>query len=67
MSNSFVTLEDVNGAIFNNQKGFLHEIPIILSADEFSNVHMDFCTVSRSKSGNNYTFTISVDNSLWNG
>lgn len=64
---NFSTLEDINGAIFENQKSSLYEIPITISADEFTNVKIDFCTISRTKNGNNYTFTIEVNNSLWNG
>ena len=67
MSKSFLTVEDVNSTIFNNQKGFLYEIPIQILSDEFSNVHFDFCKVSRSKSGSNYTYIIEVNNSYWNG
>ena len=67
MSKSFLTVEDINGGIFNNQKGFLYEIPLQLSAEEFSDVNSDFCKVSRSKSGSNYTYIIEVNNSYWNG
>ena len=67
MTNSFLTVEDINGLIFNNQKGFLYEIPLQLSTEEFSDVNFDFCKVSRSKSGSNYTYIIEVNNSYWNG
>ena len=65
--NSFLTLEDINTILFSNQKGFLYEIPFQVSDEEFSNVNIDFCKVSRSKNGNNYTFTIEVNNCYWNG
>ena len=67
MTESFVTLEDVNGALYNNQHFWWHEIDtwIISEAEDFTDVKCDFCKVSRTKSGSNYTFTIEINNSYW--
>ena len=63
---SFLTLEDVNGARFSNQHFFWHEIDNLLIGDrDFSNVKLDFCTVSRSTSGSNHTFTFVIDHEYW--
>ena len=64
---NFLTLEDINGTIYENQKGSLYEIPITITNDEFNNVKIDFCTISRTKNGNDYTFTIEINNEYWNG
>ena len=61
---SFLTLEDVNGTVYSNQKFWWHTIRIsdITSTDEdFSNIQYDFCEISRTKDSNNhYNYTITV-------
>ena len=51
MTNSFVTLEDVNGTIYNNQNFYWHEIDtsVVSTDNDFTDVKIDFCKVSREK------------------
>ena len=66
--NDFLTLEDVNGACFNNQHFWWHEIDTanISTTQDFSDVKYDFCEISRQTvSENAYNFTFKVHNSLW--
>ena len=66
---SFLTLEDVNGAIFNNQSFYWVKIDTseISSTSDFTDVKCDFCKISRETVSGNipYKFTITVNNSLW--
>lgn len=64
----FSTLEDVNGAVFDNQGFWWHKADLskINSNDDFTDVKVDFCTISRTKLSNGeYQFTVIVDNELW--
>ena len=62
----FLTLEDVNGAVFSNQDFWWYELDTSIIGDEdFTDVKIDFCTVSRETSGSNYIYTIVVDNDRW--
>lgn len=65
---TFLTIEDINTAIYNGVDGFLHETLIGGVGDnDFTNIHFDFCKVSRTESSGSYTFVIEVINSYWNG
>ena len=64
----FLTVEDVN-SVFLNYKDvpFWDKVTVSLpGTDEFSDFTFDYCTVTRTYSGGDYTFTITVENSLWN-
>ena len=71
--NSFLTLEDVNTALFSNQGFWWHELDTsVLDSDglmEFSNVKFDFVTVTKEKIIYNNTiswkYSIVIDNNLW--
>lgn len=66
MVDSFLTVEDINGTRYRNQGFYWHEINTAVIGDrDFSNVKLDFCTVSRETQLNNYykfTFKIDIDN-----
>jgi hypothetical protein len=68
MSN-FLTLEDVNSTLFNNQGFWYHKMDlskIPVGDEDYSGVTVDFCKVSREKLSNGkYKFTVIVDNDLW--
>lgn len=69
---SFLTVEDVNGAIFNyNPSNNFFEIDTrnINLNTNFYDVKYDFCLISRYKEEelDRYTFYVKVRNSLWNG
>ena len=70
MTNSFVTLEDVNGAMFDNQGFWRYELDTALidptDNAEFSNITVDFCTISRETFANTrWKYIVEVDNDLW--
>ena len=69
MTNSFLTLEDINGAIQSHSvKVHYHEIDTSLIGDtDFTNVKYDFVTITRVYRGNNYYFYVTVNNDLWTG
>ena len=70
MSNPFLTVEDINGAIRCYGTGvYYFEIDTskISSTSDFSGVKYDFCKVWRSTDGSNITYTIRVDNPYWCG
>lgn len=67
---SFNTVEDVNGAMFDNQGFWWYELDTVCidpTGDaEFSNVTVDFLTISRENiTTATRKYTIVVDNDLW--
>ena len=59
---SFLTVEDVDGALYREQSFWWHTIDLSeLPSGNFSNVKVDFCQISRT--GNNYR--VVVDNEYW--
>ena len=61
---SFLTLEDIDGTIFNNQDFYWHMIDTsnISTTNDYSNVTIDFCKVSRNKLQNGkYRYTLKID------
>ena len=67
---SFITLEDINGTSFDNQGFWWYELDLgalFPNGEAFSSVKVDFCTISRIKYGNGYTYEVGVDNTLWTG
>ena len=69
MTGSFLTVEDVNSVLLDfKDVPFWDCVSVSLpDSDEFSDYNFDYCTVSREYDNSDYTFTISVVNSLWNG
>ena len=68
MSN-FLTLEDANTTIYDNQNFWWYEIDTakISTTSNYSNVKYDFCTVTRQTNGSNYQYTVTVYNPSWTG
>jgi len=66
MSN-FLTLEDINSTIYSNQGFYWHEINTanITRVKNYTDVKIDFCTVTRTTSGSDRTFTVVIDNPYW--
>ena len=68
---SFLTLEDVNTALYSNQGFWWHTIDTsAIDPDgtaEYENIKMDFCTITKTKNSGNYFYTIYVDNSYFTG
>jgi len=65
---SFLTIEDVNGAIYSNQGFYWHSIDIskiTTGNEDLDNVKYDFCEVKRVKGTTFYTYTITVHNLLF--
>ena len=67
---SFVTVEDVNGAVFDNQGFWWYCIDLSSfdGVEEFSNVKVDFCTISRETDPHDseeWKYTVIVDNALF--
>ena len=64
---SFLTLEDINTCLYSNQRFYWVEINTgdVSESDDFSDVKMDFCKVSRSTSGSNITYAFEINNSYW--
>ena len=70
---SFSSLEDVNGAVFDNQGFWWYELDTaMLDSDglmEFSNVKFDFVTVTKEKiiykNTISWKYSIVIDNNLW--
>lgn len=69
MTNSFLTLEDINGAIQSHSvKVHYHEIDTSKIGDtDFTDVKYDFCTITRIYRNNKYYFYVTVNNDLWTG
>ena len=66
---SFLTLEDVNTALYSNQEFWTHYLDLTQLYDEssFANIKIDFCTVSMSRNTSAqyygyYDYTIQIDN-----
>ena len=68
MADSFLTVEDVNSVLLNfKDVPFWDKVQVSLpGTDEFTDFTFDYCTVTREYDNSDYTFTISVENSLWN-
>lgn len=66
---SFLTLEDINTILLQyKNRPFWNETVIVTSdATDFTNQHFNYLKVSRAKSGDNYVFTIQVENELRTG
>ena len=64
---NFITVEDINGAIYENQTFFLHKFDLrfLQDKEEFENIKIDFCTFSKKLNLQQtyFEYTISVDNS----
>ena len=61
----FLTVEDINSALFNEQGFYWHSIETsLISSDDFENVRYDFCEVSKETNENyiTYVFRICADN-----
>ena len=61
---SFLTLEDINGVLFNNQDFYWHTIDTsnISTNSDYSDVVIDFCRVSRTTLSNGrYRYTVKID------
>lgn len=70
MTNPFLTLEDINGALYRNQGFYWYEINTanISDSKDFSNIKYDFCKITKTTtSGTNpkSTYTIEIDNPYW--
>ena len=70
MTNSFLTLEDINGTLYRNQSFWWYELDLSLidpTGDaEFTDVKVDFLTISRENiTTSQRKYTIVVDNDLW--
>ena len=74
---SFNTLEDVNGAVFDNQGFWWYELDTVCidpdGTAEFENVKVDFLTITKEKivyqhdGVLSWKYTIVVDNEMWTG
>lgn len=64
---TFLTVEDINEVIFNNQEFYWHEIDTskISTTNDFVDVQYDFCKVSREVNGNYYDYTFKIDSANW--
>ena len=72
--NNFLTVEDANTLIYDNQDYWWYEIDlgkISSSNEDFTDVKYDFCEISRKEenpqSVYRYKITVKVHNSLWTG
>ena len=67
---SFLTLEDINTTIFNNQDCYWYTIDlgdITEGTEDLNEVKIDFCKVTRTKTEQGYDFFVKVDTSNWIG
>ena len=67
---SFLTVEDINGVVFNNQGCYWYTIDIAditTGTEDLDEVKLDFCKVTRTKTEQGYEFFVKVDNSNWIG
>jgi hypothetical protein len=64
---TFLTLEDVNSLIASYYNVPFWDKTTIETTSNISDKHYNYLKVSRLKSGNNYTFTIKVENSIRTG
>lgn len=62
-----ITVEDYNSFLQKyGIKSHYHKIDTNLVGDyDFEDVMIDFCTVTRTTSGNNHTYSFTVDNPAW--
>lgn len=67
MTNSFLTLEDINGTLYRNQRFWWHEIDTskISTDNDFTDVKYDFVKISRETNGILYEYTLEIDNDYW--
>ena len=70
MGFDFLTLEDVNTTLFNNQEYWWHTIDTALISDDesYTDVKYDFCEVSRrtyQTARGNYEYTLKIYNPFW--
>lgn len=66
---TFNTIEDVNGIQFDNQGFWWYEFDTALidpNGDKtYSNLKVDFLTISKSINGNGFMYTVDIDNNLF--
>ena len=65
---NFLTLEDINGTIYENQDFYYHHIDTsLINKETYNNVVVDFVKVSKTynSSTQKYTYTFIIDNSYW--
>ena len=61
---SFLTLEDINTTLYNNQRFWWHEIDCSKLPDgEFTDLKVDFCRISKHQG----SYHVYVDNDSWAG
>ena len=64
---NFLTLEDIDGTIYENQSFFLHKFDLrfLQDKEEFENIKIDFCTFSKKLNLQQtyFEYTIQIDNS----
>lgn len=67
--NHFLTVEDVNTVIYDNQQYSWVTIDTskITTEQDYSNVKYDFCTVTRQTISSNYKYTVTVYTPSWTG
>lgn len=58
---NFITLEDVNGALYENQRFWWHEIDTSVITTQDTQVTIDFCKVTKTST----CYTVIIDNSYW--
>ena len=64
---NFLTLEDIDGAIYENQSFYIHKFDLrfLQDKEEFENIKIDFCTFSKKLNLQQtyFEYTIQIDNS----
>ena len=58
---NFITVEDINGAIYDNQNFTWHCIDTSVITTQDTQVTIDFCKVTRTSTG----YSVVIDNSYW--
>ena len=58
---NFLTLEDINGTIYENQDFYYHTIDTSVVTVENTPITIDFCKVTRTSTG----YSVVIDNSYW--
>ena len=58
---NFLTIEDINGTIYENQDFYYHTIDTSVITVENTPVTIDFCKVTRTSTG----YNVVIDNSYW--
>ena len=68
---TFLTVEDVNEVLYNNQNFWWHEIDTAIidstGDKEYSNIKIDFCKVTKVSSGGSWKYTVVIDNDYYTG